>query len=214
MTEMSNEFVPDAADPDQRINGVLDVPRSGRVSGWAIDRADENAAVIVTILREGRVIGEVRADSHRPDLQRGGIGTGRYGFALDLEPPLDPGFEFTITAIARADDGASGEVRPVGRAKPSQDPDRRLAERTFSELTELRATLAQLVVNRDRGSEMRALEVLDRVEVVQARLERAVSTAEPSEGRPHGRALVIAVTLALLTGAGSLALGVFSMLAG
>ena len=213
MTDMPDDFAPDTEVPVQRINGVIDVPRPGRVAGWAIDRADPDAAVTVTVLREGGVVAEVRADNHRPDRERGGIGTGRYGFALDLDPPLEPGFEFTVTAIARAGDGASGEVRPVGRARPSDDADRRLAERTFAELSQLRRTLRHLAPRQDRGAEMRALEVLDRVEVVQARLEQAIAGVEPGQCPSRGRGMVFAVALALLTGAGSLALGLWSMLA-
>ena len=134
MTEMPTGFAPDAAESATRINGVVDIPRPGRVAGWAIDRADPGAAVVVTVLREGRVVAEVRADAHRPDLERGGIGTGRYGFAIDLDPPLDPGLEFTLTAVARAADGTSGELRPVGRARPTDDAGSRLAQRTFAEL--------------------------------------------------------------------------------
>lgn len=216
MTEMPKSLLPDAAgdQPEARINGVLDVPRPGRVAGWAIDRADPAAAVTVTVLREGRVVAEVRADAYRPDLERGGIGTGRYGFALDLDPPLDPGFEFTIAAIARADDGTTGEIRPVGRARPAEDPSRRLAERTFCELARLRASLCDLVARQDRGVEVQALAALDRIEVVQARLEQALASVAPQPAPRPGRAVVAAIAFAIITGLGSLGLGVWSMLAG
>jgi hypothetical protein len=215
MTEMPDDFTPDDDDAaTQRINGVIDVPRPGRVAGWAIDRSDPEAAVTVTVLREGRVVGEVRADAHRPDLERGGIGTGRYGFALDLDPPLEPGFEFTVTAIARASDGTTGEIRPVGRARPAEDAGRRLAERTFAEVTQLRGALLHLSGRQDRASEMRALEILDRVEVVQARLEQTLAGIAEPEALSRGRGVALAVAAALALGAGSLALGVWSMLAG
>jgi hypothetical protein len=202
MTEMPEDFTPDEAVSAQRINGVIDVPRPGRVAGWAIDRADPDAAVMVTVLREGRVIGEVRADAHRADLERGGIGTGRYGFALELDPPLEPGFEFTVTAVARAGDGTTGEIRPVGRARPSGDEDRRLAERTFDELTQVRSALRHAAGRQDRAAEMRALEILDRVEVVQARIELALAATEATDRRPRGRGLALAVAAALAAGCG------------
>ncbi len=214
MTEMPTEFSPDTAEAGGRINGVIDVPRADRVAGWAIDRADSSAAVIVTILREGRVVGEVRADAHRPDLERGGIGTGRYGFSLVLDPPLEPGFEFTLTAVARAADGTSGELRPIGRVKSAEDPDRRLAERTFAEVAKLRGAVDALAGHREQDIEALVLQALDRVEVVQARLEQSLVEAEPSGDKSQGRGLALAVTLALTIGVGSLALGIWSMLAG
>ncbi len=214
MTDMPTAFAPDDADHDGRINGVIDVPRPGRVAGWAIDRADQNATVSVSILREGRLVAELRADAHRPDLERGGIGTGRYGFSLDLEPPLEPGFEFTISAIARAADGTSGDLRAVGRAKPSGDADRRLAERTFAEVVKLRALLDVLSAHPKQDGEALLMEALERVEVVQARIEQAqIERDNPVEtGSSRGLALTVAGALAISTG--SLALGIWSMLAG
>lgn len=211
MTDMPTEFAAEA-ETGPRINGVIDVPRPGRVAGWAIDRADPAAAVTVTVIREGRVVGEVVANAHRPDLERGGIGTGRYGFALDLDPPLEPGFEFTVSAFARATDGTSGEIRPVGKAKPTENPSRRLAERAFAELVALRAAVGSLAARREVDVEARVLEALDRVEIVQARIEQTHSPVEQPARERHGRGLFVAVGLALATGAASLALGIWSML--
>lgn len=206
---------------DNRVNGVIDVQRPTRLGGWAIDRADETASVLVTLYREGRKLGEVRADQHRPDLERGGIGTGRYGFAMEVDPPIEPGFEFTITAVARTSDGTEGELRPVGRARPAEDVAHRLQQRTFVEVAALGARLSDLASRVDRAADPRiddALigveEALDRIEIAQARLERRLAEVEPPVAPRAGRGLVAAVALALLLGASSLALGVWSMLAG
>lgn len=214
MTAIPEDFTPDSDATAQRINGVIDVPRANRVAGWAIDRADPEAAVTVAIMREGRVVGEVRADTHRADLERGGIGTGQYGFAFELDPPLEPGFEFTVTAIARAEDGTTGEVRPVGRVRPTEDQDRRLAQRTFTELTQLRAAIRHLSARQSRDADVPALETIDRIEIVQARLEQAIANIEPQQTRRGGNGMAFAVALALATGAGSLALGIWSMMVG
>ena len=203
-----------AAIPGQRINGVLDVARATRVAGWAIDRADQDAAVVVTVYREGRRIGEVRADQYRPDLERGGIGTGRYGFGLDVDPPIEPGFEFTITATARATDGIVGSLRPVGRARPSEDVAHRLLERTFSELSLLRAQIDRLQQDSDGSTETWVEEALDRIEITQARLEHAMASAPPPPPIRPLRGLILAVGLALALGAASLSLGIWSMLTG
>lgn len=212
MTDMPTEFTDEDASSGQRINGVIDVPRPGRVAGWAIDRADPQAAVTVTVLRDGRPVAQVVADAHRPDLERGGIGTGRYGFALDLDPPLEPGFEFTVGAVARAADGVSGDLRPVGRARPTGDAARRLVERCYMELCALRAAVGAVEARRTVDAETRVFEALDRVEIVQARLEQALGKADTPGPERQGRALILAVGIALATGAGSLALGVWSML--
>jgi hypothetical protein len=214
MTEMPTEFRADDADPGPRINGVIDVSRPGRAGGWAIDRADEAAAVTVTVLREGRVIGEVRADAHRPDLERGGIGTGRYGFAVTLDPPLEPGFEFTVTAVARADDGTTGSLRQVGRARGAASPERRLMERTFTEITALHATVAGIARRQAKGAEAELAGMLDRIEVVQARIETALPAPETNRGVERDRSLAVAVAAALVVGTCSLALGIWTMLAG
>jgi hypothetical protein len=210
MTDIPAPVAADAeAEPGGRINGVIDVPRPGRVSGWAIDRADPDAAVIVRIAREGRLIGEVRADDHRPDLQRGGIGTGRYGFAIDLDEPCEPGFEFTIKAVALADDGTSGELRRVGRAKSAEDPGRRLAERGFEELCRLRASIGR----EPRSSDALLREAMERIEVIQARIETALSTVEPPQ-QSGTRGLAVAVAVSLLIGSVSLGLGLWSIFVG
>ena len=69
------------AEVGPRVYGVVDVVRPDRIAGWAIDRADSAAAVDVDIRREGRLVATVRADRPRRDLEKGGVGTGRYGFA-------------------------------------------------------------------------------------------------------------------------------------
>ena len=88
-----------------RLHGVVDVIRPDRIAGWAIDRADSHAALEIDIRREGRVVATVRANRFRKDLERGSVGTGRYGFSCELTPPLEPGFEFTVTGMARTADG-------------------------------------------------------------------------------------------------------------
>lgn len=222
MSQMPTEIVadPDAdtgaeAEAETRINGVLDVPRRDRAAGWAIDRADAEAAVVVTILREGRVVAEVTADTYRGDLERGGIGTGRYGFSVPLEPPVEPGFEFTVTAVARTGDGTTGALRPIGTARPAEDPERRLAQRLLMEVAAVRGGLVALAGSRrDADGEGRLGHALDRIEIVQARLERTLADADPPAPAPQGRGLAAAVTVALALGATSLAVGVWSMLAG
>ena len=92
--------------------GVFDVSRPDRIAGWAIDRSDAAASV------DGRDPARGRDRSPRPRRPRtvptstkGGVGGGDYGFSAPLDPPVEPGFEFTLAAFARAADGTTQELR-------------------------------------------------------------------------------------------------------
>ena len=200
----------------QRINGVYDLPAPGRIAGWAIDRADPEACVEVVIRREGRTVARVRADNYRPDLEKGGIGTGRYGFSVEIDPPLAPGMGFTVTADAIASDGAAGPLRATGAARPGEDPERALLERLFLAVTAMQAGIDRLgtAVAAPAADPGALAATLARVEVVQARLELALAAVEtPRPPRP-GPGLRAAVGLALTLGAAALALGLWSVFGG
>lgn len=163
--------LPDAA--QARVNGVVDVLRSNRVAGWAIDRSDSAAAVMIDILREGRHYKTVTADRFRPDLEKGGIGTGRYGFAAEIDPPIEPGFEFTISVLARTGDGQTTPLRAVGAAEHPVSPDLHLLARILTSMEELKA------IGRppDRARDP-VIDMVERLEVAQARLEAALAALE------------------------------------
>lgn len=183
-----------------RIYGVVDVLRLDRVAGWVIDRRDARAALDVEIRREGRTVAVVRADRPRRDLEKTGVGTGRYGFSCDLSPPLEPGFEFTVTATARTADGTASELRrPAGKA--NAEPDRRVLERIYEAVAK-----PQPVPNDEKLAEMMA-----RLELAQARIEALLGTIEPASTEPQVGLRIIAGT-ALAVGLGSLLIGIVSML--
>lgn len=192
-----------------RLHGVIDVIRTDRIAGWVIDRADPRAYAEVEVRREGRVVATVRADRPRPDLERSGVGSGRYGFAAPLDPPLDAGMEFTLSVTARTGDGAQVVLRPVGQAAAVIPPERRLLERIFEDLGEVKATAARTGADLTDGWE-RLSRAVERVELVQARLEAALGAVEPLPSRRQGILWTLAVA-ALLTGAGSLGLGTWSL---
>lgn len=190
-----------AEDPGPRLNGVFDLPRPDRLAGWAIDRASEAAAVEVEIRREGRLIATERADRHRADLARGGVGTGNYGFAVTLDPPIEPGFEFTLSVTAKAADGASAPLRRG--ARPEAGSERRLLERVFEEV--LRAGSPAPADPEGLSA------LLERIELTQHRLESALAALPPPAREvPHRdlrRILVATLTIAL----GGLGLGLYSL---
>jgi hypothetical protein len=206
---------PREAESGARLNGVVDVVRSGRIAGWAIDRSDPNAAVDVEIYNSGQKIADVRADRYREDLEKGGIGTGKYGFVVEIEPPIEAGMGFAVSATARAADGTRGALRPIGKASPSLQEDRRLQERIFEELVSLRALLGAPppapAGPAEDGERVRL--ILDRIELVQARLEGAVTRSVSADPPRADGGLRIIAGLALVIATLSLASGLFSMLA-
>lgn len=208
---------PPATGPDggPRLYGVMDVLRLDRVAGWAIDRTDAAAALEIEIRREGRPVATVRADRLRKDLERGGLGTGRYGFTCTLEPPLEPGFEFTVTAVARSADGALLDLKRPGAATQSPDRERRMLERLYEEVTAIANRLAAppppAAPAPHEAAEAALADAVRRIELTQLRVEAALSAVAPPAPPEIKGLRVIAVT-ALALAAGSLALGLWSLL--
>lgn len=207
----------DAGPAETRVNGVYDLPTPGRVSGWAIDRADPEAVVEVEVCREGKVLGRTRADRHRPDLERGGIGTGRYGFSVTLDPPIEPEMIFTLSVRGITADGTTGPLRATGEAAANDDPLLRLVERLFEQTASLRTEIAGLRRAVERGAapvdtgETKA--ILERIEVVQARLDGAAATREAPSDPAVGPGLRIAVGAALVLSTLALFIGLWSVFA-
>jgi len=203
----------DGRKPGQRVFGVVDLLRPNRIAGWAVDRSDSAAIVSVEIWREGSCAAVVRADRLRPDLVSGGVGGGRYGFAADIDPPIEPGFEFTVVAKARTADGAEAVL---GRNAPKAEKagaDRRLAERTFEEVSRLKADVAALAGRGSCAEEIGRIQtVLDQIEVVQTRLDASIASLgakAPDEART-GLWMIAIGAIAITLGA--LGAGAWSLL--
>lgn len=221
MSQMSEGPMPSNPNQDpseqSRINGVFDLPTPGRLSGWAIDRADPNAAVDVEIHSQGRLIAKVRADRHRADLERGGIGTGNYGFSVDLDPPIDPGMAFTLSVQAFAADGTSGPLRAVAKAKPSTDPGQVLLQQIYQQMADMRAEMADVRHNLSKPADaaewQSCSETLDRIELAQARLDLIAAGTDTAPRDTGQSGLRLAVGIALASGLSALGLGLWSVLA-
>lgn len=200
--------------PGERIYGVIDLLRTNRIAGWAVDRRDSAAVVSVEIWRENARVATVRADRLRPDLVSGGVGGGHYGFAADIDPPIEPGFEFTVTAKARAADGAETVLGRGALKEGKASADRRLAERTFGEVSRLKADVAALAARGSCAEEIgRIQSVLDQIEVTQVRLDASIASCgakAPNEARAGLRIVAMgAIVIAL----GALGAGAWSLLA-
>ena len=179
--------------------GVVDVMRPERVAGWVIDRRDPRAALDVEVRREGTLAATVKADRPRRDLEKAGVGTGRYGFACELDPPLEPGFEFTLAITARAADGTAEEIRRPA-AKLATEPDRRLLERIFEEVRRPAP---------ENPADLR--DTAQRLEVAQARIEALLAALETPAVPPPQTGLRLLVGVALALAVASLAVGLVSM---
>lgn len=201
-----------------RIWGVVDVLRKGRVAGWAIDRSDSGASVEIDIRYEGRLVKTVKADRHRPDLVKGGVGTGSYGFAAEIDPPIDPDFAFTVTATARTSDGEIAALKRVGAAASAIEPESRVMRRLFEEVLALR----QASESQQDGSPNAALNkatgrlqgMIERIELAQIRLDAATSGLEPPTAADPSQGLRRLVGVALVVAIASLALGIYSLWSG
>lgn len=200
------------ADIGERVYGVFDLVRPDRVAGWAIDRASAGATVEVELRREGKPVATVRADRHRPDLEKGGIGTGKYGFVAEISPPIEPGFDFTLTAIARATDGTAGTLKRTAGRSGTVAPEQRVVERIFEEVTALARTAPPPAPAPTAAELDRLAELAGRIEMVQIRLEAALAAANPPKPRADARGLrgIVLVTAAIALG--SLGLGLYSLL--
>jgi len=68
--------------------GHLDSTHGGLIQGWAFDPSRADEAIFVDIFFDGKLLARVCADLHRPDLEGGGVGSGRHSFVFDLPHEL------------------------------------------------------------------------------------------------------------------------------
>jgi hypothetical protein len=183
-----------------RIYGVVDIVRPTRIAGWAIDRSDKAASVEIDVRREGKLLATVQADRPRRDLERGGVGTGRYGFICELNPPIQPGFEFTVTATARTTDGVTCELRRTGQKDDERPTELRLVERIFE--------IVSQPSEPDPARDLAA--AIERIELLQLRLEAALGAIDAPRP-PSQTGLRIVAGLSLGVALTSLAIGLVSM---
>ncbi len=92
-----------AGAPGGTMVGRLDEVTRQAVSGW-VALADGGGQVAVELVVDGVVRPPVVADRYRADLEAAGVGDGRRGFRLVLDPPLDPRRRHLVR-VRRALDG-------------------------------------------------------------------------------------------------------------
>jgi len=80
------------------IEGFLDIVKGNKVIGWARDPHTAFKRIEVEILVDGRHAGTVKADQHRIDLAKKGIGDGRHAFGFELPEEFQDGKEHLVSA--------------------------------------------------------------------------------------------------------------------
>jgi hypothetical protein len=198
---------PSAVEPEPRVHGYVDMLRPNRVAGWVVDRTDPVATVTVEIMREGALLGETLADRLRPDLASAGVGTGRYGFSHDIHPPVEPGFEFTVSVVARLPDGTK---TPLARAQATGDStsvERRLLERIYEQVMS-----RTLPTGGDGELIARLAAAIDRIEVAQLRIEASLEAIDQPQTRERSLSSRVIVAGAVGIAVIALIAGVWSLL--
>lgn len=89
-----------AGAPGGALRGRLDEVTRERVSGWV----DADGPVAVELVVDGVARPPMVAQGYRPDLEAAGVGDGRRGFRIELDPPLDPRRRHLVR-VRRALDG-------------------------------------------------------------------------------------------------------------
>lgn len=197
---------------EPRLYGVVDVLRPDRVAGWVIDRTDAARCATVELRREGRLVATVPANRPRKDLERQAVGTGSYGFAIPLDPPLEEGMEFTISVMARSHDGHELPLPPAASAARSISPEQKALARILAELAAARADIDR-ARQEIASAEKDRTRFQERLELVQLRLEGAISAVDVPKGAAPRWLAGMAATGAILA-VGSLAFGLFSLWGG
>ena len=94
------------------LRGYVDRVRATGIAGWAQNTEAPEAPVCLDIFADGKLIGQVLANSYRNDLKAAGFGSGRHGFTFTPRAGLK--FAPETVQVRRSLDGAS-----LGRSKPA-----------------------------------------------------------------------------------------------
>ncbi|TVQ96641.1 MAG: tetratricopeptide repeat protein [Desulfovibrionales bacterium] len=90
--------------------GLFEQIHEDMACGWAYSPERADHRLEIEILSNGTVVGTGRAEGFRDDLQRAGIGDGRYQFRIPIAPELFDGKSHKLTAR----DARSGQDVPGG----------------------------------------------------------------------------------------------------
>lgn len=101
------------------LRGSIDAVSNGRCQGWAFG-VKSASPIEVELFVDGRLAGRGLADRHRDDLERGGIGTGRHGFVIEMSDAMRDGGYHRVEARSR--DGRLIAMREAVQIVPKLTP--------------------------------------------------------------------------------------------
>lgn len=85
-----------------KIEGYLDGIYNGHICGWAADIEKQNDALEIVLFINGIKVGETTANVLRPDLEKAGIGTGKYGFKFPLPDNFQTESDLVIDTLLKS----------------------------------------------------------------------------------------------------------------
>ena len=169
------------------LQGFVDSISRKRLHGWVRDMAHPAAPLSIVVTANDRLLARTVANVYRADLVEAGVGQGKFGFDITLNPPLSPTRSWLIHVRSEAD-GEDLPGSPVRLQASSEfDDAARLAFSAaldgFETEADLDARIAFLAGERDRLLQRRA----------DLRSQRAERTGTRPAARPEvpRRALVV-----------------------
>ncbi len=108
---------------DAPLEGYLDTADWRAITGWAYNPAEPDKPLWLECVIDDRKPVRFLANLLRPDLQRLGIGTGRYGFNLSMPSPLDPTRPHEITVRRESDERLLFSAPRLLERAPLSSPD-------------------------------------------------------------------------------------------
>ncbi len=90
-----------------------------KLEGWAQDLANPDFPVLLEVLHDGMLLGEVLACDYRPDLQKAGIGRGYHAFTFISSIRLTADMHAGLSVRRKSDGeslGMSTQIKPAGDA--------------------------------------------------------------------------------------------------
>ncbi|MBV1836333.1 glycosyltransferase [Acetobacter estunensis] len=81
------------------IRGAVDVVGRDRLAGWLVNETDLTRRLGISVMVDGSLQHRVMANQSRPDLRNIGLGDGRYGFDVLLNPPLSADSDHVVSLI-------------------------------------------------------------------------------------------------------------------
>lgn len=119
--------------------GTVDGYSAGKVYGWAREEGVEDSPVSIAVFGGETLLETVLATMYRPDLEKAGIGHGRYGFCYAIPPSLSPSRAvLRFMFVKTGQDLSNSPFDLTAKYFPHRDTLRTMFGNTFTSLEGLR----------------------------------------------------------------------------